>query len=500
MATKDAQMDDGKSLPFSPVQQDAILGYLLDPSNITFFLQSKNKIKPEWFLNPWCGKLWKARVMFQDQFGRPPCSPQEFKEFPEISCQDGKSKLSLMQKMGEGEYQMQFFPLQGMMPRLTEWLQSRIYYQAMDKSIVDFNSGRIVDAFRIIKDASKEIDTVKFLDDEEYHISDYKLLAKNVQLDLSGALTFGVDVLDKLLTPEATGGCLLRGDTTVLLAPTNIGKSTTLVTIAAHNLMKKKNILWITHEGTPQDLSLKLWMNILGRTKQEYLATVADPKKLELLEAMARLMREHLVYVPMNKAGMCVEDVDVLVQRKVEEFRARTGENLDLLVDDYPSKLWTKKGDKGNLAKRHVDEIVYNYFVGWATTYKFHSLVAIQANREASKTNRGTSRNAGDSGRLLTPEDVSESFGPCQTATNIITINRDPESQAKNRLTFYLCKSRSSETGVAIVCKSDFSRAMSHSNKLGATWYRGTSTMAGRIDDLFNQYQGTAIPSHLYVD
>ena len=101
---------------------------------------------------------------------------------------------------------------------------------------------------------------------------------------------------------------------------------------------------------------------------------------------------------------------------------------------------------------------------------------------------------------MITKEDVHESFGPMQRATNIISVNRDPLAQQNDRVTYYIDKSRSSETGWAVVCRSDFSRSLTHSNRLGATCYRGTSTMSERLDELLQQYGSSqaAIPEHLW--
>ena len=98
--------------------------------------------------------------------------------------------------------------------------------------------------------------------------------------------------------------------------------------------------------------------------------------------------------------------------------------------------------------------------------------------------------------RLLTGEDANESFGPIQEATNIITLNRDPMDEALGWITFYIDKSRSSEKGFAIACKTDYGRAQTHSDKLGAVWYRGTSkvTQRSNFTDLFVRYRDRQIP------
>ena len=97
-------------------------------------------------------------------------------------------------------------------------------------------------------------------------------------------------------------------------------------------------------------------------------------------------------------------------------------------------------------------------------------------------------------------EDVSESWGPMTAATNVITLNRDPVAMARHRLTYYICKSRSSETGWAVVCRTDYAKALTHSNELGARYYQSSSTLADRIDDLLNdENMGEEIPKEAYL-
>jgi hypothetical protein len=81
-----------------------------------------------------------------------------------------------------------------------------------------------------------------------------------------------------------------------------------------------------------------------------------------------------------------------------------------------------------------------------------------------------------------------------QTATNIISINRDPIAAGKDLLTYYISKSRSSETGWAFICKSNFKHAITHSNKLGAVGYRGSHSQIESAESYMQQYLNSVIP------
>jgi hypothetical protein len=97
-------------------------------------------------------------------------------------------------------------------------------------------------------------------------------------------------------------------------------------------------------------------------------------------------------------------------------------------------------------------------------------------------------------------EDVMESWGPMTTATNVISINRDPVAQAKGIVTFFICKSRSSEVGWAVACKSNYAAAQSHQPDAASTWYRGVSPMSERIESLLDGFRGREIPMQAVLD
>lgn len=299
-------------------------------------------------------------------------------------------------------------------------------------------------------------------------------------------------------------GFTLGGDHLFLLGDFTVTHNTTsMITVANANVMELEPTLFITHEGRPSDIKEKIWCNMLDVSPQLLLgyrdqAGNKQPGLYETEEGRKRidfhlrLMGRYLTYVPYNKAGLSVEEVASMIRRKQDERISKFGQGYRLLVVDYPAKLTTELAAKGNMQRRSIDEHVYNYFEQLGLELGMHVLCAIQTNREGSKVNKGLH----GEDRLLTTEDVMESWGPMTSATNVWSINADPRAKANKRLTYYVDKSRSSETGWAIVCRTNFNHAITHSNTLGCTYYRGASTYADKIDHLLDQYiaQGTEIP------
>lgn len=490
-----------KSLPHSDRKQEAILGYLLTDDQ--FFNQGRHRIQGSWFKDSQCRQIWEALLAQTEMLGRKP-KITELKDGEVFLRMGQKDRDSLYFKMAKCQTEIGNYGLDSLTPELTDWMRARLYMEKVTKSSSLFNSAqnatdgykRRAEANQILKDMLRDSDDMSFDPGMEEDFSSVQNEIEAMLEERKDGLGFGLSMVDNLIHPpleegQTGGGGLIKGDMTILLAPSNIGKTSTMVTVACHNIKSGKNVLFLSHEGRPSDIKIKILQCMLGRTKQDLVRGRLNPKNNAVFQNVSALLERRLVYIPMNRVGMNVEDVAVVMQRAMDKFTARTGERFDLIVDDYMAKLGTVQNSKGMLSKRHMDQIVYEYGVQMALQYDMHFLTAIQTNREGSKVNRGDS----DDGRLLSQEDVAESWMTMANVTNVISLNRDPTAQAAKRMTFLICKSRSSETNIAIVAKTDFARCITHHESFGSTWYRGTQSMTERIDSLLEQFNGQAIPS-----
>lgn len=469
-------------LPFSEKKQDAMLGHLL--LNPRFFQQARNKILPEWFVNVHAGKVYGAKCNFYNKYNQRIPSIDELKECQDFLREDPATRNKLVSRITQACMEAENFGLDALSEELTQWMHARIYQKGVTKSVDLYHRRQFSEAYSLLHKDLEEIKATRFDEDFEERFENYAQEFEDRQVERKGALTFGFSMLDNLLLPDTPAGSLLPGDTTVLLAPTNVGKTTTMITVACHNIRRAKHVLLITHEGSPADIKDKIWCSLLRVNKPTLYTMHRTPEGRARLDAALAFIKKYLTYVPLNKAGLTVEQVEPLIRRRQEERMARNkGQGYHLLIDDYPAKLMTELAKGGQFSRRHIDEIVYNYFVQFGLEYKFHSLLAIQTNRTGSKVNQGQE----DDGRLLSMEDVAESWGPMTAATNVISINRDKLAEAKNRVTFYVCKSRSSATGYAVVCNSNYECAVTHDNEYGGIWYRGASNMADTVDFLLSE-------------
>lgn len=488
---------EGQQLPFNERKQDALLGHLV--MNEPFFLQARGRIRAEWFLDPWATKVWAATLVFFDRFKRKP-NEHELSQSDEFIRQDPAAQSRMRAKLNVCKIAALEFGLDAIRSELTVWLKSRIFLSYIGKANETYNAAsngpradlKFAEAFATWKRGAMEVEQTSFDLDTDVGFDDVPggefFHMRN--LELSNALTFGCDMVDRKLNPSCSSGSLLRGDHTVLLAPTNVGKTTTMINVIVENMYRHKSVLLVTHEGSADDIKTKIMQAYTRQTQSQLVELSSTAEGQQLLKMLAERLRTGLTFVPIHKPGLNVEDVEASIRRYQERRIATTGSGYDLIVDDYPAKLWTSAAGKG-WARRQADEHIYNYFTQMGLEFKAHVLTAIQTNREGSKINQ---HRKGAEERLLGLEDVAESFPVMATATNVISLNRDPAAMARNRMTFHVCKSRSSDTGWSIVTKTDFVRARTHGNHLDATVYRGLSPMTDTIDELLVRHANQAIP------
>lgn len=479
-------MEDKITLPFLETKQQALIGHMFGSES--FFKAVCTKIKPEWFLSEKNSILYKYMLNYYKKYSHSP-TITELKNFSEITALEPKKMLMIQAHADVCRAATGLIRLSSITPELTEWLHSVILVKSLKEAERLFNNKNIKECHTKLMESVREISNTSFDKGQIVDFKDYKHFLQVVQEERKMALSTGLTLLDQAILKNAVGGGLQKGDTTIVMAPVNQGKSSFLITVICHNIRSGKDVLYMTHEGSPSDLRLKIMANMLDCEIDQVFKMGNTQEGLRKLETVSKLLDAHLRYIPYNKAGMTIEDVVPIIRLNQEEWMAaHEGKGFDLLVSDYPAILSTEQARKGNLNRRDKDQIVYNYYIQLALEYGFHSLLAIQTNRDGSRINRGQ----GDH-RLLTLEDVSESWDPIKEATNIITLNRPPEAHDKGYVIYYVCKSRGNQTGLAIAAQSKFGHCVTHSNMLKSIQFVGSRSDDERINDLILQINNSRI-------
>jgi hypothetical protein len=271
--------------------------------------------------------------------------------------------------------------------------------------------------------------------------------------------------------------------------------TTTKISIAVANLLQGKSVIFISHEGRKTDIQEKIWQSILKVTKQQFrsLSLSNDPGTEQQMRAVASLLTQNLVYIDYQKPGTTVEEVVSMVRQHQQRRKAKYGKGFDLFCNDYPAILGAGGMQNLRSERRHKDAYVYRYLVDYSGEQEMHGLFSVQTNREGSKKNKKTGEYQ-NKNQLVQLEDVQEAYEITNSATNLITVNRSPEDQAMDIITFLIAKSRSSETNIAVSCRSIFSCARSHDAELPAVWYRYGGEGLDSVASLMQEYNNREVP------
>ena len=432
--------------------QSSVIGWIIKSQEFAY--KCKQFIKAEMFNDSYHQQIYTKTIEFLN----------EYKIVPSIESLSNifylnKEYTVFKQKIYDCEAQTKNFPLSYLSKEINTWIQLNIYKKSLHKSIEAYQKNQDEILKVVFNKTLEEISTVKFNGNLEYQfgnpIEDLELSNKQKQ----NSVTTGLKELDNLL-----GGGLFRGEHTVLIAPSNSGKTTVCINFVYHNIMQNKYCLFLTHEMTANTIVNRIRQRMLYKTYPDYLQMIANSQELEkelLLKCESRLIK-YLTYIPYNKAGgIYVEDiVDIIKQKNIELFN-KEGKYYDLIVDDYPGKL-VSQTMKNYKEIRHSLRFVYEQFHQMALEFNCHAVSPVQTNRDGYKRNKNREKNDD----FLGGEDIGEAFAIVQDADNAITINRSVEDQNSEVMTFFIDKTRSSSSRNALEVKTDFSRCISHDQRL----------------------------------
>lgn len=482
-------MFDTETLGFSRDKQLAVLGHIF--ADKQFFMNVVPKVEADWFNEETVKQIMKVvKKRFRAEQTMP--SMQAVLEDFEIVQMEPATQNALRATAAMSKSSTSIYSAASLYLEMEVWMKTRLLKMALPKAVNAYNVAKFDECASLLNKTVKDYYDANFDGDGAESFKNYYQELVDEEFDRKRALTFGIHQMDRLIDPNGAegDGSLFRGDMTVLLAPTNVGKTSALCTIGAHNFRRGASILFLTHEGGKREIKNKIMRSMMMRNKPQLKRVYElDPANMARIEERLDM---DFTYIPMNKPGLTVEEVMAVIDKFMEKRKAATGKYYDLVIDDYPAKLSTELARGGFFQKRHIDEEVYNQFVQIALRYDCHVLTAIQTNREGSKLNRRSGIYKNET-RLLQMEDVMESWGPMTSAATVISMNRDEEDIRGKKLTYLLCKSRSGETGWAMVVNTDYDACVVHSEQLGYFWYRGERNISDQSVGLMSAYRNREV-------
>jgi len=451
----------------------AIVGYCL--TNQTFLRVCATAIKPGNIPDAMSAGLYQIILKSFSLSGKIPTKSDIEQELA-ISYRDRKDFVAYMASLEACMVAKESVSFDHLKNNLSGWLKLVTLKSLIQEAARFYEKGKYSEAEEWAQKKMQALKLARFDSDERIVTwnMEERLLATSTEKQ--ECCTLGNADFDEMLMPkakrgsglqtdikQATGGCLMPGDMTIFVGPSNAGKTTTMSTIIAANALFGKKVLVVTHEERSEKLCLKFMQSLTGLTSDQISYFATDPKIKERISNYEIVSKNQIHYHEWIKPGMMfVEDVINYIMNVQEKEIHATGKGFDLLVCDYPGKLRSRTLS----GKSSWDEKtwVYGEFLTLARNTKMHVVVPVQTNRSGYQVNKGD----GD-GRMLDQGDVADAFGIVQLADNVITINRTPEDGIKEIVKFHITKSRQAANNVTFASKTSFKSARTHCVDLAGT-------------------------------
>lgn len=482
-------MSEEKALPFNQEFQEAIIGHCFE--NASFFSKCRGKLRPQWFTkNLMLGTIFAQLVRVYEAEGSAITSVDEFKncEFFLEQMPDEREKyyklIDLCQLSAKN------FSIDKITRQLTGFLRVSMFKESVEGAAKRYNSQGFEESYDWTYRKLLEIKDATFEDSKTIMSFDHpEEWIKRQEDRREKAISTGNKLLD-----AALGGGLFKKEACAIMAPSNVGKTTAFITIARHAISSGHNVLFMIHEGDPEEIRLRILCAFMGISTRTMFDWIDDREKRKIIQAVSKYINSKMTFVPYIKTGgMYVEEVIDLIKKMHEDKKSDTGQGFSLIINDYPKKLRSRYrgASKEGLYRVEAAEI-YDNFNHMAVELDAHCLVAIQTNRTGLKQNN----NRIDADHLLGMEEIDEAYGIAQNMPNIITLNRSPQDRAKNILRISVAKSRNSMTDIAINTRTNYNCYLVFGDKeMFDTKGLWTNELMGGYLASFHQEDNAKIPT-----
>lgn len=444
-------------LPFDENGQMAVVGWML--KNREFCYKCKAHLSDNIFVNSQLGEIFTTIIDFTKEYNAIPSKENLITVFQPIKKKDEFDKIRKTINdciAMSGNYDLPF-----LQKGISVWLQTAIFRDYTIKVSPHYRHSNIPMMQSLMRTTLDKISQTNFQKGVNYEFGDpLKDLTQAIE-NKESSVTTGVREFD-----AALGGGLFRGEHTVVLAPTNVGKTTFCLNMIYHNLLAEKHVLFVVHEGVPLELMNKLRQRFLNITSEQLLdiPISKDPDLIANLNVVENIFKKFLVFKPILKSGgLYVEDVIDEIKTEQEKLFAKEGKYYDLVITDYPAKLQSRYFNSRH-DKRNILQYVYEEFHRIAMEFDCHALSPVQINREGYKQNKQR-----EPGEYLGVDNISEAFGVAQDADNALTLNRSDLDDKNEVLYINIDKTRRNKHKQILQFTTDYSRCITHDQQLGCT-------------------------------
>ena len=231
------------------------------------------------------------------------------------------------------------------------------------------------------------------------------------------------------------------GELFTFLGPANAGKSMYLVNAGANILLQKKNVAHFSLEMSEEVTVQRYDMRLLGLTQEELLTNTASLRIKELLSKQIGQLR--IKRFP----ATTVTAMDITSYLK--RLEATDNFVADAVIIDYADIM--RSSSRYN-EKRYELDLIYQEIRNLAIEFDVPVITATQLNRAALEKL--------EEGKILTEENIAESYGIARVIDNGVTINATPLDNANHSSVIYVCKNRNGAAGGSMRMYVDFGKAL----------------------------------------
>jgi replicative DNA helicase len=455
----------------------AVLGHCL--LNQAFLRDCASTLQKEHVENPLIGNLYSWVIEYYKRRKAKP-SVQEVEAYINTEFKyDAPIRSKYIRILGESvDLHAKNFNRDELAFQVHGWIRANILKNFMQRAVNSFNKKGYIETENQIKKLERDLRDAEFNKEERVDMSDMANIVNSMLVVRDKACTLGHPEFDELILAGAsrlptdvlynentikgrTKGSLVAGAQTIMMGPSNTGKTTAMVTIAVSNLAFEKKVCYISCEDPKEQVSMKMMQSFFSITAKE-ISNTSSRNFEEQSAQWAEVANKYLHLFEWIKPGkMYVEDVIALIEVEQEKLVERGESGFDLVIVDYPGILSSRdlKGTKEEWTEKRY---IYSQFRLLARKHSWHSLVPIQTNREGFKMNMGQNY-------TLEISDVAQGFGITNDADNVITINRSNEDYTVMRVRFFVAKTRTAEARSTFMSETRYDLSRTHGLAFGCS-------------------------------
>lgn len=408
-----------------------------------------------------------------------------FSKYPDKNSYD-KYRLTLHEAIAKKDN----FAKKTLTTKISGWLKLVTMKKGLTQMAHLFNGSKYDQAERELSQLAVRLRDAKFEEETRANLSNIRDRLDKLALQKGEACTLGNAEFDNAVLEGAkisgdgvvsndlrtqTTGCLLPGEITMILGPSNAGKTTALATIVVSNVAVGKKVCIVSHEESEDKMAIKLFQSFTELTGEEM--SFYNSEKFQNAEkAWKHLAEKNLFTYEWIKPGrMFCEDVIDMISNEHEKQLVETGHGFDLVLVDYPAK--TKSRDYGkNKNDWDEKEYVYEQYRLLARKYQFHCITPVQTNREGFRANK-------DGAQMLDMDNAASGFGIMTLADIVISINRSYNDVSLFVVKFFIAKSRQGANKKTFISETRYDLGRTHG--LGYGCFVAPPSDAMKIDDYY---------------